>query len=71
VNEVVCRHKDCERTDAHPLLFTDHSRDGQVKGRFTLYFCDEHRDALFALETTPSLPPAEWFEDDSQLPEYD
>ena len=59
MDEVVCDHKDCERV-AGPLFFTLYSRHGELLDERTFYFCPEHRDALFALEETRTLPPDEW-----------
>ena len=58
---VICEHKDCERTDATPLYSTLRSRDGEVLETFTYHFCPEHRNLLFSLEWTPTLPPEDWF----------
>lgn len=66
MNAVLCEHKDCERTDAIPLEWTLKSPDGEVEETGTYHFCPEHRDQLFALETTETLPPAEWFEESEQ-----
>jgi hypothetical protein len=63
VNGVLCEHKDCERMDASPVEFTHYSPRGELLDEYTYYFCLKHRKALYALESTPTLPPAEWFED--------
>jgi hypothetical protein len=51
----------CERTDATPVEFMLY-RHGELVDERTYYFCRGHREALHALKTTPTLPPAEWFE---------
>ena len=61
-DRVVCDHKDCERV-ASRVEFMRYSRHGEFLGQRTFYFCREHREALYALERTPSLPPREWLED--------
>jgi hypothetical protein len=63
MDDVPCDHQDCDRT-ARPLFFTLYSRHGELLDERTYYFCPEHRDALFALEATSSLPPAEWLPED-------
>lgn len=57
----VCEHKDCERTDATPVYMTLRSREGEVKDKRTYHFCPEHREQLFALEESRTLPPEDWF----------
>jgi hypothetical protein len=37
-------------------------RQGELVNKRTYHFCLEQRKALHALETTPTLPPAEWLE---------
>jgi hypothetical protein len=59
---VICAHKDCERTDTTPFVFTSRSREGEFLGKRTFYFCREHGDQLYALKKTRTLPPADWFE---------
>ncbi len=60
---MICQHKDCERTDATPVEFKRYNPDEtELLDERTYHFCLEHRDALFALECTKTLPPAEWFE---------
>jgi hypothetical protein len=54
--------KDCERTDASPVEFTLYSPHGELLEAGTYYFCRGHSKELYALESTPTLPPAEWFE---------
>ena len=61
MKDVICDHKDCERTDATPFVFTSRSREGEFLGRSTFYFCREHGDQLAALEWTKTLPPEDWF----------
>jgi hypothetical protein len=61
VNGQVCQHKDCERTDATPVEFMLYRR-GELVDERTFHLCLEHRKALHALKTTPTLPPAEWLE---------
>jgi hypothetical protein len=56
LNGEVCEHKDCERTDASPVEFMLYRR-GELVDQRTFYFCLEHRKALHALKTTPTLPP--------------
>jgi transposase len=63
VNGEPCEHKDCERTDATPVEVMLYRR-GELVDERTYHFCREHREALHALETTPTLPPAEWLEGD-------
>jgi hypothetical protein len=58
-----CDHKDCGRTDATPVVFTHRNRDGELVGKFTYCFCPEHREQLFSLKETRTLPPEEWFEE--------
>ena len=60
VNAAICDHKDCERTDASPLELTLMSRERDVLETSTYYFCPEHRDQLFQLEESRTLPPEEW-----------
>ena len=59
---VICDHKDCDRTDATPVEFMHYSRDEEFLGAHTLHFCPEHRMRLLELKETKTLPPAEWFE---------
>ena len=34
---------------------------GEVKDKRTYHFCPEHRDQLFDLKWSRTLPPEEWF----------
>ena len=52
--------------DAIPLEFKHYDRDGTFLDATTWHFCPEHRHQLFALETTKTLPPEEWFEESEQ-----
>jgi hypothetical protein len=56
-----CDHKDCERTDAAPVVFTCRNRDDELVGKYTYCFCPEHRKQLLSLKKTRTLPPEEWF----------
>jgi hypothetical protein len=44
-------------------VFTHRNRDGELVGKFTYCFCPEHREQLFSLKETRTLPPEEWFEE--------
>jgi hypothetical protein len=58
-----CDHKDCERTDATPVVLTRLNRDGELVEKFTYCFCPGHREQLLRLKETKTLPPREWFEE--------
>jgi hypothetical protein len=46
------------RSPPHLLLAP---REGEVKDERTYHFCPEHRDQLFDLKWSRTLPPEEWF----------
>jgi hypothetical protein len=56
-----CDHKDCERTDATPVVLTRLNRDCELVEKVTYCFCPDHREQLFRLKETRTLPPQEWF----------
>jgi hypothetical protein len=62
VNGEPCQHKDCERTDATPIVSTLYSRDLEFLDERTYYFCREHREQLHTMKGSSTLPPAEWLE---------
>jgi hypothetical protein len=58
-----CDHKDCERTDATPVVITSLNLDDEVAEKRTYRFCPDHREQLLRLKKTRTLPPQEWFEE--------
>ena len=61
MDEVVCAHKDCKRTDAESLELLHFSREGVLLEVRTFQFCHEHKMQLYGVKESRTLPPADWF----------